>query len=194
MFRPPAGDADRVLVEALRRGDPRAGEALFAAYAPYVRRLVTRVLGYDTAILHLVQDVFLIALESLPKLEDPRALRGWLAQIAVFQARGCICIRKQWKIVRLFAPERLPETRLDHADFEASEALVVTYRLLSTLAADEQIAFALRFLEGMELSDVAAACAVSLATIKRRIARAESRFIALARREPALADWIGGEL
>jgi RNA polymerase sigma-70 factor (ECF subfamily) len=194
LFQAPAGDADRALVEALRAGEARAGEALFAAYAPYVRKVVTRVLGPDAEILDLVQDVFVIALESLHKLEDPGALRPWLAQIAVFRARGCIRKRQQWKLVRLFAPAVLAEARVDHADFEASEALVATYRLLSSLGADERIAFALRFIDGMELGDVADACGVSLATIKRRIARAQERFIALARREPALVDWIGGEL
>jgi len=192
VFQAPAGDADRALVEALRAGETRAGEALFAAYAPYVRKVVTRVLGPDAETLDLVQDVFVIALESLHKLENPGALRPWLAQIAVFQARGCIRRRKQWSIVRLFAPEHLPEPRIAHSDFEGSEALVATYRLLSTLGADDRIAFALRFIDEMELSDIAHACGVSLATIKRRLARAESRFVALARREPALIDWVGG--
>ena len=193
LFQAPPGDADRALVEALRAGEARAGEALFAAYAPYVRKVVTRVLGPDTEVLDLVQDVFVVALESLHKLEDPRALRPWLAQIAVFRARGCIRRRKQWKIVQLFSPAKLPEARIDHADFEGSEALVATYRLLSSIGTDERIAFALRVIDGMELTDVADVYGVSLATIKRRLARAESRFIALARREPALVDWIGGE-
>jgi RNA polymerase sigma-70 factor (ECF subfamily) len=189
----PTGDAEQALVAALRRGEPLAGEALFAAYAPYVRKVVMRVLGPDAEAPDLVQDVFVIALESLHKLDNPRALRGWLAQIAVFQARGCIRKRKQWRIVRLFAPAKLPAQRVSHADFEGSEALRATYRLLSTLHPDEQIAFALRFIDGMELTEVAAACDVSLATIKRRLARAEARFSELARSEPSLVDWMGGE-
>ena len=82
---------------------------------------------------------------------------------------------------------------LDSSSFEGSQALHATYRLLSTLQPDEQIAFALRFIDGMELTEVAAACDVSLATIKRRLARAEARFSELARSEPALVEWIGGE-
>jgi RNA polymerase sigma-70 factor (ECF subfamily) len=185
-------DSDEALVLALRTGRPGAGQALFASYAGYVRKILTRVLGPDPDIGDLTQDVFLIALESLAKLEEPRALRGWLAQIAVFRARRRIRDRKQWSILRFFGPAELPPGRAAHHDFEASEALRAAYRVLAALGADEQIAFTLRFVEGMELSEIAAACRVSLATVKRRLARAQARFLELARSEPPLADWTGG--
>jgi RNA polymerase sigma-70 factor (ECF subfamily) len=140
----------------------------------------------------MTQDVFLLALESLSKLENPRALRGWLAQIAVFHARHRIRDRKQWSILRFFAPADLPSAPATGHDYEGSEALRAAYRVLAQLTADERIAFALRFVEGMELLEVAAACRVSLATTKRRLARAEARFVELAQLEPSLAEWTGG--
>jgi RNA polymerase sigma-70 factor, ECF subfamily len=42
----------------------------------------------------------------------------------------------------------------------------------------------------MELTEVAASCGVSLATIKRRLSRAQQSFTSGARREPALAEWL----
>ena len=65
--------------------------------------------------------------------------------------------------------------------------------VLDRLPDDDRIAFALRFLEGLELTEVAAACQVSLATIKRRLARAEERFRREAAREPALGRWLEEE-
>jgi RNA polymerase sigma-70 factor, ECF subfamily len=64
------------------------------------------------------------------------------------------------------------------------------YRVLDALDTDQRIAFALRFVAGMELTEVAASCGVSLATIKRRLSRAQINFAALAKREPALAEWL----
>jgi RNA polymerase sigma-70 factor (ECF subfamily) len=196
--RPPAAvipihraDSDAALVASLREGNAGAGQALFAAHNTYVRRVLMRVLGPDPELGDLVQDVFVAALESIGKLENPRALRGWLAQIAVFQARHCLRSRKQWSIVRFFSPAELPPGRAIEPDFEASEALRVTYRLLASMPVDERIAFTLRFVEGMDLTEVAAACCVSLATTKRRLARAEARFADLAQQEPSLAEWIG---
>ena len=63
---------------------------------------------------------------------------------------------------------------------------------LGRLPADERIAFALRFIDGMELVEAAAACRVSLSTFKRRMLRAERKFAERARREPALAEWLKG--
>jgi RNA polymerase sigma-70 factor (ECF subfamily) len=185
-------DSDEALVAALRAGRPEAGQALYESYGAYVRKILTRVLGPDAEIGDMTQDVFLLALESLSKLENPRALRGWLAQIAVFHARHRIRDRKQWSILRFFAPADLPPAPATEHDHEGSEALRAAYRVLAKLAADERIAFALRFVEGMELLEVAAACRVSLATTKRRLAKAEARFVELARLEPSLAEWTGG--
>jgi RNA polymerase sigma-70 factor, ECF subfamily len=183
--------SDEELVTSLHEGVPSAGRDLVYAYGGHVRKVLMRVLGPDRELDDLAQDVFVMALESLHRLENPRALRGWLAQIAVFRARRCLRGRKQWQILRFFAPEQMPPGRATTPDFEASEALRAAYRLLSSLQVDERIAFALRFIEGMDLAEVAAACRVSLATTKRRLARAEVRFGELARDEPALAEWMG---
>ena len=55
---------------------------------------------------------------------------------------------------------------------------------------DKFIAFALRFVDGMELVEVAEACEVSLATIKRRLARAQAKFTNIARTYPVLHEWL----
>jgi RNA polymerase sigma-70 factor, ECF subfamily len=189
ILRLPRASSDEELVASLREGTSPAGQALFDAYGGYIRKVLMRTIGPDPELSDLVQDVFLMALESLSKLQDPRALRGWLAQIAVFRARRCLRRRKQWRILKFFAPEEMPPGRAVQPDLEASEALRATYRLLASLSVDEQIAFTLRFVEGMDLGEVAATCGVSLATTKRRLSRAETRFVELARREPSLAEW-----
>ena len=75
-------------------------------------------------------------------------------------------------------------------DDEVLDAYRRTYLLLDRLPADERIAFALRYIEGMELAQVAVVCDVSLATIKRRLGRAEQRFTAGARGDAVLCRWL----
>ncbi len=58
------------------------------------------------------------------------------------------------------------------------------------MGADERVIFSLRFLEGMELAEIAVACDVSLSTAKRRLKEAEKHFVARARRMPALRPWL----
>lgn len=188
----PTPETDEALVAALRAGHPEAAALLFDRYAIHVRRVLVRVLGPDPELLDLVHDVFVTALESVNKLSEPKALRGWLTQVAVFTARGKIRRRMRWRFLRILPPQEVPEPEHNPTDFEASEALRSAYRVLNRLHPDERIAFALRFIDGMELTEVAQACDVSLATIKRRLARAKQQFGELSRGEPALAEWIGG--
>ena len=93
--------------------------------------------------------------------------------------------------LRFLPFSELPEPELPPADFEGSQAMQAVYRVLGKLDTDQRIAFALRFVAGMELTEVAASCGVSLATIKRRLSRAQSSFATAAALEPALADWLG---
>lgn len=185
--------SDAALVEGIRAGQVSARAALFDRHAAHVQRVLARVLGHDPDLADLVQDVFVRAFAGIDALEDPAVLRGWLTSIAVFTARGCIRRRtvRRW-LGLLPAREEPPEVAAVTPTEDVSAALRATYAVLARLPADERIAFALRFVDGMELTDVARAAGTSLATIKRRLARAEQRFLALARREPALREWIEG--
>ena len=83
--------------------------------------------------------------------------------------------------------DELPELPCDD-DPGARETVRAVYAVLDAMPTDERICFALRFVHGEELTDVASAVGCSLATVKRRIARAEERFVALCRRDPSLVD------
>ena len=181
---------DSELVAALCEGHPAAKVELFDRYVRHVERILARVLGHDAELADLLHEVFARSLDAIDTLENPHALKGWLTSIAVLTAREWIRRRIRGRWLRFVAPEDVPEVLDAAPDAEGREALRATYSVLDRLGADDRIAFALRYVEGLELRDVAAACNVSINTIKRRIARAEHRFSALATREPALRPWL----
>jgi RNA polymerase sigma-70 factor (ECF subfamily) len=183
-------ETDEALVAALRAGRTDASTVLFDRYGGDVERVLYRILGPDSEIKDLLQDVFVVALGSLDKLRDPDALRGWLTSIAVHKARKCILKRQRWRFIQLWPGSELPEREAPAAPPEVSEALRCTYAVLARMPADERVPFALRYVAGMELTAVAAACDVSLATIKRRLGRAQATFGALASQQPALREWL----
>ena len=191
-FLRPAHVDDAALVAALWAQSPGAIEALHDRYGDFVQRILCRMLGADRELMDVHHDVFVRALGSLRDLRNPSSLKSWLTSVAVFTARTCIQRRTRGRWLRLVPDEELPEVEATIPSGEVNEALRATYAVLETLPADERIAFALRFVEGMELTDVAAACDVSLATIKRRLSRAEDRFVDMARRHPVLSDWLEG--
>jgi RNA polymerase sigma-70 factor (ECF subfamily) len=187
----PIGDSDQALVAALRAGRSDGKRELFDRYSGDIERVLCRILGPDQEIVDLLQDVFVVALSSIDKLQNPNALGSWLTGIAVRKARKCILRRRRWSIVRLFSPADLPEREAVSSPAEISEALRATYAVLSDLPPDERIVFALRHVDGMELVAVAGACGVSLATVKRRLSRAQHAFVERARSEAALSEWMG---
>lgn len=184
--------SEAALVEGLRAEQPAAIAAFYDRYAAHVHRLLGRVLGVDAELADVHHDVFVRALGSLRTLRDPDALGAWITSVTLFTARSAIQRRARRRWLSFLAPEALPEIAAPAVNGDLGEALRATYAVLDTLPADERIAFALRFLEGMDLTEVAAACAVSLATIKRRLARAEERFTRAARKHPALREWLEG--
>jgi RNA polymerase sigma-70 factor, ECF subfamily len=188
----PVHDGDEALVAALVAGHPAARASLFERHAAHVRRVLIRVLGLDQDVPDLLQDVFLTALGTIDKLEDPRALRGWLTSIAVHHARGLIRKRSRRRILRFVDPEELNRHLAPAAGVEQHEAMRALYRVLDGIPTDERIVFALRFVDGMDLYEVAAACRVSRATVSRRLQRAEERFRNAANQHEALAEWIEG--
>jgi RNA polymerase sigma-70 factor (ECF subfamily) len=181
------------LVAGLRAGNPGAKAAFFARYAPDVERLVTHLIGPDRELADILQEVFVQALSSVGSLRDPSALKPWLLRIATHCARRTLRTRSRRSWLRFFVDgeeEARYEPATAELDAEGRETVRAVYASLGRMPTDERVAFALRYIDGMELTEVAEACAVSLATVKRRIRRAEERFVVVASRHPALAHWL----
>lgn len=178
------------LVRGLRNGDAWAERALLAHYTDHVERLFTRMLGMHADIEELVQEVFVRAFFRVEELRNVGALRAWLSSIAVFVAREAIRSKRRRRWLVFLAPEEVPEIAALSASPEARAALSAFYAIVDGFDPDVRIAFTLRFVEGMGLSEVADICRVSLATIKRRLKTGETQFVARAKNNDALADWL----
>ena len=189
----PAPVADDAAVARSAASGSLAGRAqLYDRYARHVRGVLVRLLGVDPELDDLIQDVFVEVLNSLSRLEDPARLKAYLTAITIHVARARIrrAVRHRW--LTFWAPEDLPELPAPEPDETLREAMRATYAILHGLPMEERIAFTLRYLEGMELVELADAVGVSLSTCKRRMRAAERRFMARARGNPALRHWVGG--
>lgn len=182
---------DAALVEAVLAGDDAARAAFFDRHAELVQRVLARMLGADSELEDLLHDVFVQAFGSLGGLRDPRAIRSWLVGVAAHTARRCIRRRQRGRWLSFFATSELPEPP-SAASEDAHSELRTIQQLLSRLSVDEQRVFSLRWLEGMQVEEVAVACALSVSTTKRRLASAQRRFRAMASRHPEIERWIGG--
>jgi len=182
-----ADDAELGLAAA--RLDPQAIDAIWDRYAAQVRGFLRRSVGQD-AVEDLVQDVFLRFLQSVATLRDPSVLRSFLFGIAVRVGLTELRRRRVRRLVGLFPSDAPPESPAPARDDDAREALGRLYRLLDRVDPETRILFSLRHIEGLELKEVASAMRVSLATVKRRLAAADSKVHALVTKDERLTEYV----
>ena len=183
---------EATIVSGLQRGETWAKAAFFDRCAPQVERIVRSILGHHKHddLADVIHDTFVQALGSLHNLRDAAALVGWVQSVAANTAYKTIRARRARRWLLFWAPSDVPDLTAPGVSPELAEAYRRTYALLDRLPAEERVAFALRYIEGLELNQVAEMCDVSLATIKRRLAKAEKRFAAAAQRDNVLREWL----
>jgi RNA polymerase sigma-70 factor (ECF subfamily) len=176
------------LVKAMLAGHPGAAAAFYDEFSGRVSRTLHAIMGSDEEIADLLQEVFIRGWKGIGRIRDLQRVDSWLMSIAVFVGREELRTRKRRHRLAAFSPERPRDC--EQPPLAARRALQEAYDLLNELPLDERMVFVLRHVEGMSLFDTAAACRISLSTVKRRLARADGRFLALAAERPAIADWV----
>jgi RNA polymerase sigma-70 factor (ECF subfamily) len=174
-LRFPVETSDELLVIRARAGDERAAGELYRRHVGYVFGLSTRMLRHRSEAEDITQEVFAIAFERLHGLQDPSAFRPWAAQIGVNLVRKRI---RRLRLARVLGIEHGPPDATLEAlaqtasNGEARAELALLDGALARLPFEPRLAWMLRYVEGEELTTVARICRCSLATAKRRIARA----------------------
>ncbi len=181
---------DTGLARALIDGAPGAARLAWNRFSPMVRRIVQRSLGPEHDAEDVVQETFLCLFNRVHTLREPGALKAFIISITVLTARREIRRRKLRRFVGLSHAAEVPDLRVVSDGDDSREALGRFYRILDRVRSRDRAAFVLRFIEGMEVSDVALALAVSVPTARRCFTRAWQRVSFLAKRDPFLADYL----
>lgn len=168
--------SDSELCQQAACGDPQAFEALYRRHVHFAYRLAVRLQGRDTDAEDTVHDAFLKAHAGLPDLREGSRFRAWLGSIVVSQVRGRM---RRARLLRKLGiggarPEETQEVLCQQASPEVKVQLAQVYTMLADIPADERIAWTLRHVQRHSLDEVAELVGVSLATVKRRIARTQS--------------------
>ncbi|HXT97485.1 MAG TPA: sigma-70 family RNA polymerase sigma factor [Polyangia bacterium] len=179
---------DTTLVRGLLDGDPRATREAWRRFGPMVRRILLRTLGPESELEDLSQEVFITFFDRVRTLRDPRTLTAFIMSITAFKIRHHL--RWRWLRRWLVLPGQVEklDLRTFQPNAEAREALNRFFRILDKVNATDRTAFTLRFVEEMELREVATAMEMSLATTKRRLARTWKRLAVLVRTDPSLGE------
>lgn len=179
-----------VLVTALKAREPRAYAQAWSEFGPMVRRLVARFFGPGAEPQDLSQEVFIRFFRRIDELRSPDGVRGFLAGICLGVARNEARRLRVRRWVGLTSAGTLPDFPVAGPDIEGREALRRLYAVLDKANALDRSLFVARFLEKMEIEEVARAHDLSFGTAKRRIARAVTRLNRIIGRDEVLAGYL----
>lgn len=167
----PSPEADEALVCRAQEGDRSAFDALYLRHAGYVAGTVYRVIGHDGDLEDIVQDAFVRASGKLARLRDADRFRSWVVRIALREAMHVLAKRRRRREIDTDLARSAPQTS-DPRSLEPADAL---YRALDGLPDKLRAPWSLNKIAGLDLTETAHACSVSLATVKRRISAADKR-------------------
>jgi RNA polymerase sigma-70 factor (ECF subfamily) len=153
-----------------------------------VDRILRRHLGRSTDAEDLAQEVFLIVFRKLPALRTPASLKSFIAAVT---ARACFEQRRKLAVRQRTPPPEweTPDRELVPRKVEARIALSRFLGVLGRVHPTDRTATMLRYVEMRPLDDIASALDLSLASVKRRIARGSAKVALLAERDPFLAPY-----
>lgn len=154
--------------------EPLTFEQTYRRYSRYVAAVVLRLDPGAPDLDDVVQDVFLAAASGLKRLRDPNATKAWLATTAVRMVRRRLRLKRMWRWLGIGQDDRPPAPLVDAGSNPLDRLLLGSvYHVLDGMDVDDRVAFVLHCIEGETLDAVAGICRCSLATAKRRIARAQ---------------------
>jgi RNA polymerase sigma-70 factor (ECF subfamily) len=162
-------DDPALLVERVRAGDERAFTTLYHAHAGYLAGVAYRILGDASELDDVVQETFVAAKLGIQQLKEPEAVRFWLVTIAVRNVKRRLAAR----IRRRELSQEVARSSVSAGDTREAGAVRELYDVLDRLSPKLRVPWMLARIEGHALAEVASICGLSLATIKRRVARAE---------------------
>jgi RNA polymerase sigma-70 factor (ECF subfamily) len=190
----PTDSADAVLAQSLILGDPAAARAAWFRFAPLVHRILQRTFGAGNGVEDVQQEVFVAFFRKVPGLRDPNALRAFILSITAKSIQYELRRRRVQRFLWSRHEPVKPEDSTDPPDVAARQALRTFYGILERLNSFDRTTFSLRFLEGLDLQEVASSLGISVSSTKRHLGRIWRLVAARVRGSPALAPYLLPEI
>jgi RNA polymerase sigma-70 factor (ECF subfamily) len=164
---------DEDLLDRLRRGDPRAFEALVIAYQHRVFGVALRMLRNRAEAEEVAQEVFLRVHRAIADFRGEAKLSTWLHAIA---SRLCLnrlatgerrAVREGEEALERLRADADPAAHVERAELEAA-----LQRAIDELPGERRIVVVLRDVEGLAYEEIAEVLELPLNTVRSRLHRA----------------------
>jgi RNA polymerase sigma-70 factor, ECF subfamily len=163
---------DLELVQAARRGDREAYDALVRRKADVVYRTAFAILGRDADAQDATQEAFVAAWRRLPSLRDADRFDAWLGRITVNACR--MALRRRANVHEI-PIQGLPESRGTGIALATTMGEADVFdRAFGRLSVDERALLLFRPRDDLGVDEIAARLGVPAGTVKSRLSRARA--------------------
>lgn len=180
--------ADHELVTGMVNRDPHLVSAFFHVYGEKINQLVWKLLRSPSEHQDMVNATLVQILQSIKNLKEPHRLPQWVSKVTVNSVRSEIRkrqVRRKYFIDIEHPEQHLPPERAHPEDIDGR-----IFAILRTMKVDNQIVFALHYVEGYTYREIAELQGRSESTIRRQGKRCKAEFYKKAARDLVLASYI----
>jgi RNA polymerase sigma-70 factor (ECF subfamily) len=174
-------------VDACRRGDRAALEAVFRAHAESIARLLTRIAGPSIDVEDLVQDTFAAAITAFRTFRGEASIKTWLHRIAIHVAHQHLRRPRHRREVELPDPDAVVREAGSAMAPELRELARRLYDHLDAIDATKRIALVLYAIEEYTVDEIAVLMGAGKAATRSRIFWARRALMSRMRRDPLFA-------
>lgn len=160
---------EAVLVVMAQARDRSAFRQLMRRYEGRLTYYVRRLIGPTDESDDVVQEIWVLLHRKLSSLRAPEAFRSWLYRIAHDVAVSHI--RRSARTPQPVADETTGNSDVIDSwnEFEAMDKADLVHRTLESLSQEHREVLTLRFLEQMEIEEIAAVVVCAAGTVKSRL-------------------------
>jgi RNA polymerase sigma-70 factor (ECF subfamily) len=166
---------EKLLVVGAQDRDKRAFTELVTRYERRILYYLHRLLGRDADLADVLQEIWIRVFLRITTLHAPEAFRVWLYKIAHDVVVDQLRKNKRRRIADL-EDSHVAEAAIasDSNEFELLEDAELVHLTLERLSLPHREVLTLRFLEGLDLSEIAQVLGCRVGTVKSRLHYAKS--------------------
>lgn len=174
---------DLQLIEATKRGNPKAFEILLMRYQSRISKVIARFVKDPSEMLDVCQEVFIKVYRALNKFRGDSAFYTWLYRIAINTAKNyaaaqgkqiCEIEYEIAELENLILKSATKESGTPEQLLIREEMEHILYATLEHLPKELRIAIVLREIEGLSYEKIASIMDCPVGTVRSRIFRARA--------------------
>jgi len=169
MTTPPAVNPahEQLLVCRAQEGDEAAFRVLITAYERRLLFFIRRLVNDEHRAFDLLQEVWLTVFRKIRQLRAPSAFRVWIYQIA--HDRAVSQVRRERREESVLEAAASDDAVMAVDEFAQVDRAELVRKCLDRLPEEQKTLLTLRFLEDLDLNELAETVRVPVGTIKSRL-------------------------